>query len=612
MRTLVVAAVVPLALVAQFNQLPEQLGKLGKQAAVTEIKLRTDPAESRVRPFETLVVQVRAYGKDGDKTVRLQRSVSQVRVKETAGGWVSKPFAFQGKEDEKFFDEGKSAAWNIYNEATGQFVIKDSVLYTAPEKPGKYQIEAELEGKRASLEVEVAADAASRKRAETVSFPAEPRKDDPYRPVVEHYAPFVAQETWFTPKADIPARFNFDGDWQGDNNWDGLETGSSQTYLYYAAMETETHWFLIYNIFHPRDYSDRCVVGTCHENDNEGLILTVAKDGSTFGRLQVMETLAHDNIYSFTADTAIRNGVHDIDGGIELYQETHPAVFVESGGHGIYGTRASASRFTLARGEFQSGTGITLVYKGTAERPRHANDRLVGYELLPIRDEWWMKAEEGKWKDRTFDDYFRYQPFGNRPGISFAIGGAFLGRKEASNKAKPFWGWHDTQTLKKKILATGQWALDPAYAVSRDVSFPSGRPFSVDYTYNPYLGIDLRASKPEPQNPPAPAVSPPSSGATPHGRVEISAMIDGTVDLYITRNTGRWEVQSGQPVSQRSATFSASLPAAPGGAWSVSKLAGRGKVALVEKPTDENGYTVRIRIEDPQRGADLYRILLQW
>ena len=108
-----------------------------------------------------------------------------------------------------------------------------------------------------------------------------------FQRLVEHYAPFVAQETWFQPKSDYLARFDLDGDWKGDNNWANAERGSSQAYVHYAVMETDTHWFLVYNFFHPRDYSDKCVAGTCHENDNEGLILTVAKDGSPFGRLQV-------------------------------------------------------------------------------------------------------------------------------------------------------------------------------------------------------------------------------------------------------------------------------------------------------------------------------------
>jgi hypothetical protein len=136
---------------------------------------------------------------------------------------------------------------------------------------------------------------------------------------------------------------------------------------------------------------------------------------------------------------------------------------------------------------------MTFTYKGKAERPRHGNDRLVGYDLLPIYDHWWSKAsEDSGWRDRTFDEFYVYSAFGGRPsGQGKSIGGTFLGRKESSNKAKPFWGWHDSATLKKKVLATGQWGLDPAYAVSRNVTFPSGEAPSMNYTYNPYLGIEV-------------------------------------------------------------------------------------------------------------------------
>lgn len=598
-----------------------QIPQLGSQLPVTEIALRTEPNERRVRPFETIVIQVKAYGMKDQQKVRLRRATARWRVA-PQGGWISKPFAFQGKDDEKFYEDGKSAAWDIFSQAAGQFVVKDCVLYTAPEKPGKYKVEADIDAKRAEVEIEVAADAPSRRQAEKISFPPANRTADPFRPLAEYWAPFLAQETWFDPRADMPVRFDFDGDWDGDNNWDSLGTGSSQAYVHYAAMETETHWFLIYNVFHARDYSDRCVVGTCHENDNEGIILTILKDGSQFGRLQVLETLAHNNVYSYTTDNTIRNGIHNIDGTIEFYEQTHPAVFIESGGHGIYGTRSTHSRFTLERGEFQEGTGITLVYKGTAERPLHANYRLVGYDLLSIYDEWWLKAEEGKSQGRTFDGYFQYQPYGNRPRTAAIIGGTFLGRKESSNKAKPFWGWHDTQTLKKKILSAGQWALDPAYAVSRNLRFPDQPRFSLDYIFNPYLGIDKRAgaaAQPvaQPVGNTAPVVTPtPAASPAPvpieSGQVEITAQVDGTVDLFIAGDKLRWEVHSGQPVMRETAQFSSPLPAAPAGSWFLSKTGGRGSVILAEKPSAENGFTVRIRIEDPRGGADTYRFRLRW
>ena len=251
-RFWLVLAIGPFSLTAQFDKLGEQLGQLSARQPVTEIRLNADPADCRVRSLETAVIQVRAYGTSNDSTVRLRRGGARITVQQD-GGWVSKPFVWQGEEKDKFFEEGASAAWNIMSEQTGRFVAKDCVLYTAPEKPGKHKIVAELEGKRAEIEIEVAADAPSRRKPETITFPAQPRGNDPYRRLAERYAPFLAQETWFQPKSDTPARFDFDGDWHGDNNWDALEEGSSQAYVYYAVVETATHWFLIYNVFHPRE-----------------------------------------------------------------------------------------------------------------------------------------------------------------------------------------------------------------------------------------------------------------------------------------------------------------------------------------------------------------------
>ncbi|MEX2302681.1 MAG: hypothetical protein WD733_17180, partial [Bryobacterales bacterium] len=466
------------------------------QSLVSEIKLRTDPAEVKVRPLESIVVQLLAYSEvsdasGGKKTVRVQPA-SEIRftLKDSNGGWLSKPFRFQGQETESFYEpEGAGLAAIIFRRATSQYVRQDSTLYTAPEKTGKYEIEASLDGKSATISIDVDSSAASLRPAEKVEFPSEGASRDPYRLLAQHYAPFLAQETWFQPKSDYVARFDLDGDWRGDNNWEEAETGSSQAYVYYATIETQTHWFLIYNFFHPRDYSDKCVVGTCHENDNEGLILTVEKDGSQFGRLLAMETLAHNNIYSHRADSRVQSGIHNLDGGIELYEGSHPVAFIESGGHGVYGTLGGHATFTLSKGEFSGGTGVTYLYKGRAERPKHANDRLVGYELLPIYDHWWLPSVSGDERGRQmFDEYYQYIAYGGRPVTSQRqIAGSFLGRMHASNKAKPFWGWHDVRTNKQNVIAPGQWGLDPAYSVSQNLRMP--RPFSLDYVFNPYLGI---------------------------------------------------------------------------------------------------------------------------
>ena len=463
---------------------------LAQQLALTELVLRADPPDVAIRPLDSIPIQALYYGNDVDERTRLRLDGATFSLAAENSGWLSKPFRFQGEEIEGFYEAPSQGLSSIlFGRASAQFILQDAVLYTAPPEAGEYEIRASLNGVEASLKITVDAAAPSLRPDESTSFPAEAPSTYPYRALAEHWAPFVAQETWFTPKADYLARFDLDGDWQGADNWEDAFVGSSQAYVYYEAMETETHWFLIYNMFHPRDYSDKCVAGSCHENDNEGLILTIRKDGTPFGSLQVMETLAHNNVYSHVADSSIRSGIHNIDGGIELWQESHPVVFIESGGHGVYGSTSSHSRFTLESGKFTEGTGVTYVYKGQADRPRTPDDREVGYELLEIYDHWWLRSQlSSAREDGTFDAYYVYIPARNRPRTPYRdIAGSFLGRTASENKAKPFWGWHDNRSRKRNMIGTGQWGLDPAYSVAQNLRIPG--PFSLDYVYNPYLGF---------------------------------------------------------------------------------------------------------------------------
>ncbi len=392
-------AVVSLALAAQTGE-------------TTSIEIFVEGFWPSVRPNESLVLQLRAYHErknaDGSSSkYRVRIRQASFRVVTDKGGWVSRPFAYQGTDDQaNYAAAAQSGGRELLGSLLGNYVYEDSVLYTAPATPGHYEVEADFENQTAKISINVDASAPSNVPAEEQNFPPYEHYD-PYLALAAHWSPFIAQEVWFQPKADMLHRFDYDGDFHGDNNWDDLDKGSSQAYLHYAAFETATHWFLVYNFFHPRDYTDRCIAGSCHENDNEGIILTVRKDGSEFGKLEVMETLAHDNIYSYTNDNSIRNGVHDIDGGIEFHQESHPIVFVESGGHGIFGSTDKKSRYnvqsdsffydtsmaeaapwislgTPASGTTSTTTGITYIYKGTAERPAGAAAREVGYDLLPI------------------------------------------------------------------------------------------------------------------------------------------------------------------------------------------------------------------------------------
>lgn len=467
------------------------------QNKVTSIKLNVFPKTATIRPLETAVIQTEFYGKKkkgwfgglfgNDKdTSRIQSNDWKVSLSENSG-WISKPFLFQD-------DKKKTGVENFLQKTLGTVANKDSILYTAPSKPGKYIVKISEGNLKKQLSITVSNSAPSSQYSTPIKFDVASNNTDPYFHLVEHYAPFIAQETWFNPRADFLTRFDFDGNWKGDDNWENLSRGSSQAFVYYAVMETKTHWFLQYNFFHARDYSDVCIAGTCHENDNEGVILTVRKDDSKYGKLEVLETLAHNNIYSFSGDNSIKNGVHNLDGKIDFYKGSHPIVFIEAGGHGVLGSDYKSSFFSAEQMDFKQNTGVTYMYTGKAERPKHANDRNVGYALLPIYEEWWSKGKhESNEANETFDNFYVYRPFGNRPKASAKfIAGAFKGRTASNNKAKPFWAWHDRRTRKKRVLNTGQWALDPAYAISKNLKFPKNKPVSTEYIFNPYLESNVR------------------------------------------------------------------------------------------------------------------------
>lgn len=468
------------------------------QEKINDVKINIFPASAKIRPLETATIQVQFFGerkkdifdkvlKDESQKGRLQ--IDDWKMNAENGGWISKPFLLQTKDENGNDSRLGTGLDNLLKQGMFSVAAKDSVLFTAPEKTGKYTIKITRGEITKEVVIEVSNSAPSSKKEEFAKFPPVENSADKYLPLVENYAPFIAQETWFEPKADYLARFDYDGNWQGADNWENLDSGSSKAFVYYAVMETETHWFLIYNFFHPRDYSDFCAVGSCHENDNEGLILTVRKTGEKFGKLEVLETLAHNNVYSFTNDSSIKKGAHDIDGKVEFYKEKHPIIFIEAGGHGVFASSSRSSLFSAEKMDFKQNTGVTYVYNEKAESPKSPNDRNVGYALLPIYDEWWKKGnQETNRSNETFEKFYVYEPFGNRPRASAPfISGAFHGRTASENMAKPFWSWYDGRTRKKKLVNTGQWAIDPAYSVSINLNFPKDKPFSLDYIFNPYL-----------------------------------------------------------------------------------------------------------------------------
>src|SRR6185295_1667396 len=100
--------------------------------------------------------------------------------------------------------------------------------------------------------------------------------------------------------ADYIAAYDFDGNLNGRDNWDHAGNAAFPLLAtgYYSVVETSSHWFIVYLFFHPRDWTDS-FFDTEHENDAEGVMLAVRRDGSTFGQLQAAVTVAHTDFFSF-------------------------------------------------------------------------------------------------------------------------------------------------------------------------------------------------------------------------------------------------------------------------------------------------------------------------
>ncbi len=261
--------------------------------------------------------------------------------------------------------------------------------------------------------------------------------------------------------ADYLSGVDYDGEWNTLNNWDNLTADPNrlQGKAYYSVVETSTHWFIGYNFYHPRDWTDVDFFGVDqHENDMEGILLTVRKDGSTYGALEAMVTVSHTDFYSYVpAGSPYTNGQEDIDGTVRMMNVggvDRPVTFQEAKGHGIHAWN----------GDSYSNTDVVLYFPSLTESevPSGGNDRDVKYQLVDIFE------YHGLWDHR-------YDP------QTFHAWGTFRGDNGATkNGANAPWGYDD----KNDGPGRGEIATDPAKLVAN--YFNNRGNFSLTYIRNPF------------------------------------------------------------------------------------------------------------------------------
>lgn len=316
------------------------------------------------------------------------------------------------------------------------------------------------------------------------------------RQLAFHHAPILYQDTHEADhEADFLAAVDYDNNFRADDNWDNFEDFETKlaAAVYYSVVETEEHWYIVYGLFHPRDWAEP--FGNEHENDLEGMLAIVRKDGSTFGTLEGVITVFHNHFFSYTpTGSPLTDGEEDIDGELTMDDDKeglHPRLTQEAQGHGV-------KAWPFAGGFFGRESEDGVIYRPASAPdtsdtiPASGNDRDALYGLKGLFVSLWP-IQRGASLPRSEAE--TWAKWGTFKGDESGGCGAGLTVSCSEDAAHAPWGWDDEDD---GPVFAGELALDPLHVA--DFYF-DGIDGSVDYVRNRYLS-DLRADGYGPGNVP--------------------------------------------------------------------------------------------------------------
>lgn len=274
--------------------------------------------------------------------------------------------------------------------------------------------------------------------------------------LARRYAPWIFHEVHATRgRQDLPAAVDFDGNLDGDDNWESFPRCELVPTLYYAHLETATHYFLAYHVFHPRDWEPFELPGLhlTHEGDGENLQVVVEKAS---GRVVLLFAQAHYRGETHAPEGAPGSSRDEAlilvgDEGRTGDDGTHAAVFIESCGHGIYGLGDAHARVEI------DAAGVRFERAGLVLRPARPGEEVwepaldarepVPYRLESTTAKLWPGVGSGELvgPGRLLDGTVRYED----ERISLALpkfhrGDRFSGPFGTSRGISPFaldFGW---------------------------------------------------------------------------------------------------------------------------------------------------------------------------
>jgi hypothetical protein len=311
-------------------------------------------------------------------------------------------------------------------------------------------------------------------------------------------------------------------------------------HVYYSVVETHSHYFVLYAVYHPQDWEDGSsgwrpggpkwtLAGSEHQHDMEGALVIAGKRTGRYDfRPDAMITISHWWFYSYAnwrymrtdnKDAAVfdesyenryrgsRVNKETLDGYLwanwhydeEKQTTMRPKIYVQAKGHGIRGDRKDwggekrAIRYcpSLKKADepaFEESVvdnGIRLCWRKPKDKDPNKDPNAVisgeayRYKLIDIfSPKESASGPLGLWSSRDNPAVFQVDKKGQD---SFAI--HETNKRPKPGSAKPPWSWDDRDDARP----TGELALQPAHIV---YGYLGGiREFSLEYLRNPYLGI---------------------------------------------------------------------------------------------------------------------------
>jgi len=326
---------------------------------------------------------------------------------------------------------------------------------------------------------------------------------DAYETLARAYGPTIYQEIG-SPRIDTFTRYDFDGDLNPRNNLDRA-VGAQPAYVYYAVVETPSHFFITYLLYYP---GTELRAGVLAEHDLIGVQVIVAKaDDDPIGELRAWSTFYRANTLTYFAlppgsypdDVSVGSPVNQRLNPIFFEDGRRPAIFIKAGHHSpclpggdpvgrCVPAAGDTAPFapTLAGAVFRPDTEADTYVAG-------ADNSNLAYALLPFDDHFWVYRNRTAGDAAIFGGTINYRApseggdDGTRPGDGRAFPTSLEFEHDGTSYGDLPFAFARADTFPSD---TGVWFIDPAF-YTQDLLTISDE-IDLDYCFNPYLSIDAR------------------------------------------------------------------------------------------------------------------------